>query len=414
MKIKYAIKGLSRRFFYSFLIILQLTFGFYSIYENINLNKSINAETSKVERFFKDKLAYSLEVDHVSKNINFSSMEKAFNKLENSPDYTFLKNVLVTLYVKVFDNYNEFERVRQKWTIDNETYFIANNMTINKEYLNTYPLEVKEGRLFNDNEFKFVGKENYKIPIVVGANYGKYFKVGDELDIRWLKSKFKCKIIGILEKDQLSPGDIREPDKRYINLNNYIISTDSIYDDRFSLYLYSLFNGNYILFDKGTSQVEIDKNLKNIEEMFNNIKGVSYPGIRDLSSYMKQDTEVLEEQRRIVSVTSITIIIFVCATFIISLLEAINKRKFEYGIHIMSGGTLCDIAIISYLEIFILFLSSYALTFTLIYRKYGALINIDNIIILFIIMMFISIISAIIPLIKIFNLDIDHLIKGEE
>lgn len=39
MKFKYAIRGISSRFFYSFLIIAQLIFGFYSMYENINLYK---------------------------------------------------------------------------------------------------------------------------------------------------------------------------------------------------------------------------------------------------------------------------------------------------------------------------------------------------------------------------------------
>lgn len=76
MKFKYAIRGISSRFFYSFLIIAQLIFGFYAVYENINLHERIELETNKVEKFFKDKKAYSLEVE----NMNFNSSDNDFQK----------------------------------------------------------------------------------------------------------------------------------------------------------------------------------------------------------------------------------------------------------------------------------------------------------------------------------------------
>lgn len=415
MKFKYAIRGMSSRFFYSFLIVAQLILGFYYMYENINLYKTMNLETKKAEKFFKDRKAYDLEVESISNNSNdLQKIIDAFGTIENNSKYTFVKASMIGPMVHTFNNYQQFAASDFKSNFSGETYFQANNITINKPYLKTYPLKVEKGRLFNSDEFNFIGKENSVVPIVVGANYGKYFKVGDEISIVLLKANRVGKIIGILKEDEYGSGDVSQPQKRYINLNNYIISTDAIYEDKFLLCDLTLFNANYILFDNSTNQTEIYKELAKIKKIFNDIPSIRGANVRDLKEYITQDVDMLKEQYKIVAITSMSVIIFVCITFIISILDCINKRKKEYGIHIMSGGKLSDIAGITYLEIFITFFIAYMITASIIYYIYGKLININSLLMLLIIIIFISIVSALIPIIKIFNLDINQLVKGDE
>jgi putative ABC transport system permease protein len=411
MKFKYALRGISRRFFYSFLIIAQLIFGFYSMYENINLYKRINSETNKVEKFFKEKKAYALEVSNLTNNS--SDLQKvidAFKNMENSSEYTFIKTTMVGPMTPIFNSYQQFQDSGNfKSNINGKTYFQVKDISINKPYLKTYPLKVGKGRLFNSNEFNFIGN-NTVFPIVVGANYDKYFKVGDEIP---LDSRIG-KIVGILKKNQYAPGDVRQPDVRYINLDNYIISTDAIYKDKFDLCNLTLYNANYILFDSSASQSKIYNELAKIKKMFNDIPALKDAGVRDLTEYITQDADMLKEQYEIVAVTSVSVIIFVCITFIISILDSIEKRKKEYGIHIMSGGKLFDIGTIIYLEIFITFFISYMITASIIYYRDGELVNINSLLMLLIAMVVISTVSALIPIVRIFNLDIDQLIKGDE
>ncbi|EJP6473842.1 ABC transporter permease [Clostridium botulinum] len=414
MKFKYAIRGVSSSFFYSFLIIVQLIFGFYSMYENINLYKKMKVETNKVEKFFKNKKAYALEVESISNNNDLQKIIDTLGKIENNSKYTFVKTSMVGPMTRIFNNYQQFQDSDFKSNFDGEKYFQVKNISINKPYLKTYPLKVKKGRLFTNNEFNFIGENSTEFPIVVGSNYEKYFKVGDEIPIVVGKFKRIGKIIGILKENECGPGDICQPNIRYINLNNYIISTDAIYEDKFILCDITLFNANYILFDSSTSQSEIYKELTTIKKMFNNIPAIKEAGTRDLAEYITQDADMLREQYEIVAITSISVIIFVCITFIISILDSINKRKKEYGIHIMSGGKLSDIAGITYLEIFITFFIAYVITASIIYYKYGGLININSLLVLLILMVVISIISSLIPIIKIFNLNISQLVKGDE
>ncbi|BAH05393.1 ABC transporter permease [Clostridium kluyveri] len=412
MKFKYAIRGISSRFFYSFLIIAQLIFGFYAMYENINLYKRMDLETNKVEKFFKDKKAYSLEVENMNTNSSDNDLQKimdAFGNMENSSKYTFVKTSMIGSMAPIFNNYQQFQDSDFKSNINGKTYFQAKNISINKPYLKTYPLKVEKGRLFTSNEFNFIGN-NAVFPIVVGANYGKYFKVGDEIP---LDSRIG-KIIGILKENEYGPGDVSQPSRRYINLNNYIISTDAIYQKKLELCDMTLYNANYILFDNSTNQSEIYKELIKIKKMFNDMPAVKDAGVRDLTEYITQDLDMLKEQYEIVAITSMSVIIFVCITFIISILDSINKRKKEYGIHIMSGGKLSDIAGITYLEIFITFFMAYMITSSFIYYRDGGMININSLLILLILMVAISIISALIPIIRIVNLDINQLVKGDE
>jgi putative ABC transport system permease protein len=411
MKFKYAIRGISRRFFYSFLIIAQLIFGFYSMYENINLYKRINSETNKVERFFKDKKAYALEVSNLINNgSDLQKIIDEFKNMENSSKYTFIKTSMVGPMTPVFDNYQQFQDIGNfKSNVNGTTYFQIKDISINKSYLETYPLKVEKGRLFISNEFNFSGNNNV-FPIVVGANYGKYFKIGDEIPL----DSHIGKIVGILKENQYAPGDIRQPDVRYINLDNYIISTDQIYKDKFDLCNLTLYNANYILFDSFTNQSEIYNELAKIKKMFNDIPAIKDAGVRDLTEYITQDADMLKEQYEIMSVTSMSVIIFVCITYAISLLDSIERRKKEYAIHIMSGGRLCDIAGIVYTQIFIIFSISYIITASILYYKYGKLININNLLILLLVMIIVSGISALIPVIRIFKLNVSNLVKGDE
>ncbi|OOO62881.1 ABC transporter permease [Clostridium tepidum] len=415
MRFKYALRGISRKFFYSFLIMFQLFFGFYSMYENINLYKKMDKETNNIEEILKYKNMYALEVQDVEDNSKyFKNIDKTIRSMENKSKYNFIRNIDNTIYTPIFDGYNQFQQYDYKWKINGKIHFPLKNFTINKKYLEVYPLKVKKGRMFNKNEFNFIDKDNSVVPILVGANFSKYFKVGDEIPIQGLKVNYKGKIIGILEKDQYNPGNIAIPDSKYINLNDYVISTDSIFESELEVYTYSLLNGTYISFKNDLDKNEINEELKNIKKAFNSIPIIKNAGIRDLSEYINQDIDKFQEQFQIVSITSISVIIFVCITFIISLLESIDKRKKEYGIHIMSGGKLSDIAVTTYMEVLMIFFITFLFTVSAVYYKYGHLLDVNTLAILFIIIILLSILSSIVPIVKIFKLNINELIKGDE
>lgn len=410
MKFKHAFRAISRKSFFSLLLIIQLVFCFYSIYENLSLNEKISSETKKIEKYFKNKKAYTLKAPNLfERDVNMSELNKAFNKLYSNSNYEFFKIDIGNIAIKSF---KDFEQFKVNEFPAGEGYFLAKNITIDKKYLINYPVKIRYGRSFNDEEYKVNYKHNRTIPILVGSNYSRYFKVGDEIPIILAIGECKGKIIGILEENQYSPGNVIQPDSKYLNLNNYIITTDLVFEEDYYKNLFA-FNGNYIIFDNSIEEYKIQNYLNDIKGIFNSIPHLNV-GTRDLTKYIEAESSLFKEQREITFTTAISIIIFVCVTLIITLLNSINKRKKEFGIHIMCGGKLSDIAAITYLQILIVFISSYLISVAFIYFQYKTDINFHILSMEFTIMLFISIATAVLPVIKIFNLNLSELIKGDE
>ncbi|WP_333886956.1 ABC transporter permease [Clostridium sp.] len=410
MKFKHAFRAVSRKSFFSLLLIIQLVFCFYSIYENLNLNEKISLETKKIERYFKNKKVYTLEAPNLfGRDVDMSELNKAFNKLYSNPNYEFFKIDIGSIAIKSFKDSEQFKAYDYQLK---KGYFLAKNITIDKKYFKNYPIKLKYGRLFNDEEYKVNYKSDRIIPILVGSNYSKYFKVGDEIPIEISTGEGKGKIIGIIEENQYSPGDVTQPDSKYLNFNNYIITTELVFEEDYYKNLCA-FNGNYIIFDNSIEEYKIQNYLNDIKETFNSIPHLNV-GTRDLTKYIEAESTLFKEQREITFTTSISIIIFVCVTLIITLLNSINKRKKEFGIHIMCGGKLSDIAAITYLQILIVFISSYLISVAFIYSQYKTDINFHILGMEFTIMLFISVATSILPVIKIFNLNLSELIKGDE
>lgn len=410
MKFKHAFRAISRKGFFSLLLIIQLVFCFYSIYENLNLNQKISLETKKIEKYFKNKKVYTLKAPNLfGRDVDMSKLNEAFSKLYSNSNYEFLKIDIGSISIKSFKDFEQFKAY--DFQVEKE-YFLAKNITLDKNYFKNYPVKVKYGRLFNDEEYKVNYKRDRTIPILVGSNYSKYFKVGDEIPIDPSIGKGKGQIIGILEENQYSPGNVIQPNLKYLNLNNYIITTELVFEEDYYKNLFA-FNGNYIMFDNSIEEYEIQNYLNDIKETFNSIPHLNV-GTRDLTKYIEAESSLFKAQREITFTTAISIIIFVCVTLIITLLNSINKRKKEFGIHIMCGGKLLDIAAITYLQILIIFVNSYLISVAFIYFQYKADINFHILSMEFIIMLFISIATAVLPVIKIFNLNLSELIKGDE
>ena len=410
MKFKHAFRSISRKSFFSLLLIIQLIFCFYSIYANLNLNEKVSSETKKIEKYFKNKKAYTLKAPNLfERDVDLSQLNKEFNKLYDNPNFEFFKIDIGTIEIKNFNGYKQFEGINFKV---GEGFFLAKSITIDKKYLENYPIKIKDGRLFNNEEYNLNSKHAKSIPILVGSNYSRYFKVGDEIPTMLDSGKGTVKIIGIVEENQYSPGNVIQPDCKYLNLNNYIINTDLVFEDDYYKNLFA-FNGNYIMFDDSMEEYKIQNYLNDIKESFNSIPHLNV-GISNLTKDIEAESTLFKQQREITSTTTISIIIFVCVTLIITLLNSINKRKKEFGVHIMCGGKLLDIATITYLQILIIFISSYLISVAFIYSEYKTDINFHILSMEFIVMLLISIVTAVLPIIKIFNLNISELIKGDE
>ncbi|MGL4774745.1 MAG: hypothetical protein ACRC2K_14370 [Clostridium sp.] len=421
MKVRYAIKGIKRNLILTLLLIIQLVFAFYALYNTIDINKKVHVESSKIERYFKGKQAYNLRLDNISDifdesqfpKVNEESLRATFDSLKNTSQNIFTHQVIFPMLVKQFNGSEGFNMYPFVQEIDGEKYFQARNITLNENALKQFDIKLKDGRFFEFNEAEGSYGDINPLPIIVGHNYENFFKIGDEFEyIRPGRGIAKAEIIGILEENQYIPVDMSGNDlNKYMDLNNCIISSYSQFED-YKIMYDTMFGYNFILFDENTSYEEIESINSNIKKEFYNNLGINVV-VKDLNKYIKAELNTFENQEKIISITSLTILTFVSMTLIISTLNSILKRKKEFGVHIFSGGTIRDIAITIYLEVLLIIMGSLAISMLIIFYKNSA-IDINNLKLLFLNCIIMSVVVTILPIIKIFKMDITDIIKGAE
>lgn len=420
MRLKYAIRGISKNILYTILLLAQLVFAYNVIYENLSLNKKVSLESQKIRSFFAGKKFNTLEIvgslDEFDKDINAKmtdkNIEKVIKFLDGSTNYKLVQSTEFALPLQKFDEYMEFKANDYEFEEDSTKLFSAKNYIISNNFFDTYSIEIKKGRKFNENEYKAGYGDKNTLPIIIGADYEKYFNVGDELTYYMPERGLcKAKIIGVIRDNQYFVGDIMSIDKKYINLNNYILTTSAL-DTSNKMMIFKKLIGNYLLIDEKTSDAEVDSVVDELKRVFQENLNIKV-GVRNLDGYIKSELNAYKEQEKIVFITALTIIIFVSITLLISLIDSIMRRKREFGIHILNGGTLRDIAIVTYMEVFLVLFSAFIISIPFILRRHIHL-DFGLLILMFIILVNLSVLISILPIIKILKLSIIDLIKGDE
>ncbi len=415
MKLKYAYKGISKNFIFTVLIIMQLVFAFICIYQNLDFTNKVSKDYDQFKKIFGEYKVYKLEL--VSSPNKFldkptENLEKCFSYLQCSPEYSFCGISKWGLYIEKFKGDLEpFRETNYDMNENQKELFCAKNYILDKISVEKFPIKLYEGRGFQQEEFQVSYGNDKAIPILVGYNYKKYFNIGDEITYHRDQNVLaRAKIVGIIKENQVIPGNLMSAESKYLNLNNYIITTDSVNKSEKSMY-FQKFVGNYMLFNKEATKQQIEESTENIKNVFEKNADIKV-GLRNLNDDVSAEKEIFKEQNKIALGTSIIVIIFVSITIVISLLNSIINRKQEFMIHILNGATLKDISIIIYLEIFIMLIVSYIISIPFIF-KFQHSQSKFLLIISFFIMIILSFLIAFIPVLKISNLKISELIKGE-
>lgn len=421
MKIKYAKRSMLKNKTFTIIAIFQLVLVFYISYTALDINNKVKFETKKITRYFEDRSVYTLNNSTTEDildnekfpNVNNKSLNELFNYLLKSNEFIFTHQVIYPMLVHEFDGYESFSVYNNQLSeFDSKNFFQAKNVTINKNALEHFSVNVASGRMFNDNELEFNYRKDGEIPILVGSNYGKYLKVGDTIEYyRSDTGVSKAKVIGVLEENQHLPMIMMTlGDDRYVNLDNCILTGYSQFEREESMYG-TMFDYNFIIFNEGLSEGRIQEIIMEIKHKFNDI-GIDV-NLKNNNEDIRFELDLYEEQYNIVKVTVSSIIIFTVVTLIIGLINSISKRKREFAVHIFSGAKISDIIFIIYSEVLIIMSIAFIISLNIISIQFKML-NITYVMALMFFMIFMSILVTFIPVIKLLRLGILNIIRGVE
>lgn len=430
--IKYAYNGIARRFIFTILAIIQFTLAFTFLYFIIQQNSSIANEVDRITAIIGGRNLYGT---HMTDDAAvFSNKEKfdasmELNKyIDNNP---LIKKVVFSnewINVKNFDGVNKFAGTGAL----GEKYSWLDCANIDESFADNFKFEVKAGRYFIKDDFK--KGINDEIPVVLGSYFSNYFKINDEIE--YINNKNgdrntnrKMKIVGFLKENYYF---FFGGNSNYMNRNLdrlILFPLHSINDtvdagneegvkEVSTLYNLVQLRDSLLIIDV-KDKAEKDKVIKAISDKRDELKLTELIKFVDISNKGNSLANNFQSSLKEHSILVWLILAFSSIGIICTTLNNIEKRYKEFGVHIIYGARLRDIAKRIYYEIAIVLVTSLIISFIFsnIISKYLKLVE-DNDLVsiitsgkLVFFVLVLSVIISIYPIYKVIKIKPVHLIR---
>lgn len=271
--------------------------------------------------------------------------------------------------------------------IDEDNGAIYRTLKINKNFAKYFKLECKTGQIFSNSDYN---DKNKTTPVVLGYNYKKYYKIGDEI----IKNHI---VIGFLAKksfylDPKSCGDI-------LYLDNTII-TPMIINEKTDI----------CDFDTAIMSTTIlTKNPKNLELISKKSEEL---GLYDISftNYSEQLNSIVSRalKKVMIILMIVALVLFFCVVCLVcSMLNFVETHKREFAVHLLCGATKFDFIVRIIWQIAVIIILGDFITFA-VFKLSLAFIGT-----LLISLILLMIILAL-PILKIRNQSVNELLKRSE
>lgn len=408
-KFKYACINQRKHIFLNSLLVLQLVSGFLCIYYGFSLYMD-NKENQAIANKMLTKNIYRIESlynkEHNENNNTFEKQSLAAMEILVDREKNFLCQNEVGVLAKYFNGASDIARYGRIESVNGENYYDAGIITINKLFIDFYNIKVDKGRLLTDEELKLKFDNPSTLKVLVGYDYGKYFNVGDKISN--LNDTIKeFEIVGILPKDSYI-NNFENGEK--ISLNKYMLTGYNLNKNAELLLNYSVMNSAYLLYDEDLSDDKIKELNDTLIQDFYSIYGDNI-GLRNINDLNKYSNSIWESRLTFIMKMISIIMVFIFSTIIISTILRINKRKKEFAVHILSGGTLNDICEIIFVETYGLFIFSMILSSAII-SFINIKLNIQRMLLVNFIILLIGVVISILPII-IKSQQVHEILKGE-
>ncbi|SHJ91339.1 MacB-like core domain-containing protein [Clostridium amylolyticum] len=396
---KYALLQLVKKTTTTFFIVLQIALAFFLMFTLIEVKNGTAKTLKDIDRIYEDSndMFTIFDLNDI-RNMNNSDIKEKISKYINEKGYNYITSSKGFLYIDKNSSINNLSEIFLQ-SMRSNNYYDAGKIELDHNGYKYFKLEVSEGRGLEEKDFLY--KENEYVPVLVGKELSKHFKVGDVFQgLNNDKSK-KFKVIGVLKENLSVFGATGVYD--IVNTNSYFI-------------IPKVGESNLENFDAKIFFGRKASNLKNfkesVEKDFNEMNISTQVNLVD--DNLKDIEKGIKTQRRINNITFIVVLLFSSVGFISSLLYSINKRLSEFGVHLMSGGTISDIAKRTFIEVSIQIIISFvvAYIFRTVYVPYKMEISDLYESILYAVIISISI--SIIPVTKVLRINIDQLLRGRE
>ena len=393
------------------LIVMLASFG---ILKSVVMVKYYNTKYKSVKEVIDTKI-YKINAVNgakvVESNYDEETAKEVLQFLNNENDfYYFAKQTLVLSDFEGSENIGlEISESPKGKSLMDSVYSINNN------FFNINKIELEQGRFFTEEELKvnIHSNKNNKVPVIMGYEYEKYFNIGDQVSIFNIDENVSVEIIGFMKENTSVIDYNKMIGNAEINIDNKVIAPYGI-TGTYSENLKKIFWG------KGILKMDFDIPMEDINNRLNTISDYILTkmdvkvGFSDINKTVNEEYQYRLSIIIIRMISTLVICILGITTLGIISLMSIDKRKKEFGIHILSGSTKLDLYKSIVIEQVILTVIPFISVWVYLKGVVGLGINYSITIISLLILTAVIGIITFISIVKIQSISISTLIKGDD
>lgn len=426
----------------NFVLVLQFACFFWLFCQIITYYVNINTETW-VQNAKNGYQYYTLyenwdEEDIGDDPMMVENIKKALQQVKSQPNFTYMAvnkeedGIVSTEMLKKHfgeENYDDFLYMSQYpgyysqtsqgkpevQDIDGVPSIQLSLCRMDENAVQHYIKKVSSGRVFQEKDYK-LQIHHKKVPVLLGAAYKKYFKVGDTFKLQ-LTREVEAEVIGILPENTQYISDSTTEQRGYqittldykIILPYFDVDGEAVSkeDEIFLEENYYNYLQGTLVFEENVNDATILKAQEKINEIYlaNHLYTVSTINATEgLKLFMKETRQ---------SVNIIMFLLMIMAGFgvfsmCISLINKLNQNLNRYAIEIMNGQKLTRIIGSYVLEITVIMVIAAIITGYLMIRF--ILANIQFLMILLVIMLLVIIPCVLVLYIKFKMLNVEELL----
>lgn len=320
----------------------------------INIEQA-NIETKTAKNFdnqnvyqITDQLINEREREFFSSGQGYDVLHNFINTLSKSQAITFYTATWQPIGLADFKGDDSFDPryehggTTETYEINNSTYSTVKALHVNNPVFNLNNLQINSGRNFNLDEYKY--NENKTIPVILGSDHSKSYKLGDKINIYIYGKELQGEIVGFLASSQ----KVMTANQPEIILDKYMLLPSLTFNDKPSETLLNdsnnelfvraslLANTNSLILTE-TAPLEIRKFMEDIKTQtgFNDFQIIGANGLS-----MDALVSMIEANVTLIYILISLLFIITLAIFLYTISLKVRKNVDTYSVLLISGANM--------------------------------------------------------------------------
>ncbi len=404
------------------ILFIQCLFCFVIVAYLLNYTQSMNSQINNFNASFNKEIAYSLSdradedgkfAKYMAYDAEYFNLYKFVQELRSTDGLFFHSIVAQPIDISAENISNKFAYGYEDGIDKESSYSVgekgnpliwAKSIQITDGVLEKFGVKVDSGRSFAEKDFEFNPSDTVKV--ILGNEYKAYYQVGDLFDAEYLLTPIKCQVVGMLPEKSLVARR-----GHFISLDRYILlpsfNKTNYYQNPYlaKMLLSQQASGEITTTNPAIDVNQLVSHLSQKYDTFNFI--VAREDLNQIQNLFTVSEETLKQ----LVILLISIVIFTIIGTSVGFLGRIKRNHKTYGIHLLSGACMSDIAMYTINAIAVVIISAYAFSAIISAMVFGIG---TYLIIIFGLAVIILLLSSLYPIFKILNMETSLLIRREE